>query len=968
MFGAGPVPGFNTSTPYLIYYGNWNATQVDFARNNYRLVVVHPQADISAPQIATIRRGPDNAAGTSDDVLVLAYISIGEDDRPGVPFAGDGLGPRVDPRSSDSDSLAGITNALGLPSPGGTGYASYYLDTKTNANGVPDQNSFFGGYYVNAGAPAWWDVIKSMTKQASGRAGLDEILTTSYGNAYNCDGLFLDTLDTAAPNSFGATTYEWTAPGMQALMQRISTNYPSKLLLGNRGLFFYSPNLKTFAYTPRPYLNIVMFESYFTDSSNSGTSNAYFADNKNNFAPKLNAEAGRPDGFTMVALGYTSTPPQSPAIVAQDYDECMRIQGWPLYRTDPSLTSAFSTGASQWLSTNADTQPPEWDSTAAQPPAAPPPRVGIQEAAAGDQAVTVRWDVARDQTWPVRYNIYYTDQPTLDFGTAMKLEHVTPAMPSNYALGAGPGSYPYEYTVAGLSNGVTYRFAVRAEDSATPAHEDTNTVILSTAPGTNGPAGSYRSITIDGNFSDWLDIPWLYHGSTNGNPINFADVQFANDENYLYGHFTLHTAGTPFSDYNTHLFVDRDYNAITGFHPTGGSFGSEMMIEGATGYDQRNGGWNEGTVSGTSWLLAPGGAGTQFEFRLSLASAYTGGVPVFASNLFRLLLQDSRGNEVSGSTGIPYALATAPPPTYSHITVDGNLGDWLGVPVLATAPPTNTAVSFANLSVANDNNYLFIRFALHSPGAPFSDYNTHVFVDTDNNSVTGYHPSGLSIGSELLIESGAGYDERNGSYNAGTVSGLDWQLSPSGAGTNFEARISRQAQYAGGVPVFTNPTIRVVLQDNRGSVMIPQGVSFTFADGGPYENWRAQYFTAAELANPAISGDGADASGDTIANLVKYAFDLNPRMVNDPALPRGFIASDSGTNYFHLQFIERNPPADVQYIPQVSSDLTAWSSDPSNFQQVGLDPSSNNTAVVTMRLLAPADTAPRRFVRVAIQR
>lgn len=968
LFGAGPVPGINTTTPYLIYYGDWNATKVDFARNNYRLVIVHPQGNISAAQIATIRRGPDNIAANSDDVLVLAYISIGEDDRPGVPFAGDGQGPRVDPRPTDSVALSSITNVLGLPSPGGIGYASYYLDTKASPNGIPDQNSTFGGYYINAGAPAWWTVIKSMIKSSSGRSGLDEILTSTNGNAYNCDGVFLDTLDTAAPNSFGATTYEWTAPGMRTLVERIHTNYPTKLLLGNRGLFFYHPNLKTFAYTLRPYVHLVMFESYFTDSSNSGTSNAFFADNKFNFAPKLNAEAGRPDGFTLIALGYTSTPPQTSAIIAQDYDECMRVQGWPLYRTDPALIGAFSTSASLWLSTNADTQPPQWDSTAAQPPTPPPARVGVQELVASNQAVTVRWDVARDQTGPVRYNLYYTNQPTLSFATATKLPHATPAMPVNYAAGTGPGSYPYEYTVTGLSNGVTYTFGVRAEDSAAPVHEDPNTVTLSVVVGTNGPTGTYRSITIDGNFSDWVEVPWAYHGGANANPVNFADVQFANDADYLYGHFTLQTAAAPFSDFNTHLFVDRDDNVTTGFHTTGASFGSEMMIEGATGYDQRNGGWNEGTVAGTTWLLAPSGSGTEFEFRLSLAAAYAGAVPVFTSNLFRLLLQDNRGNEVSGNTGIAYALAAAPPPTYAHITVDGNTAEWAGVPPLAVAPATNTALRFGNLYAANDNYSLYLRFTLQTAGTPFSDFNTHLFIDTDNNGTTGYLPPGLTLGSELMVESGTGYDERSGVFNGGTVSGLNWLLSPSGAGTNFEARISRQAQYAGGAAVFTNSTIRLILQDNRGSVLIPQGVAYTFADGGPYENWRAQAFTAAELANPAVSGDGADPDADGIVNLVEYAFNLNPRVSFHPDLPRAFVQNVSGQDYLQVQYTRRNAPADVQYLLQTSSDLLAWNPSSASFTQVGASNNGDGTSLVTLRLQSPISNATQIFVRIAIQK
>jgi hypothetical protein len=487
-------------------------------------------------------------------------------------------------------------------------------------------------------------------------------------------------------------------------------------------------------------------------------------------------------------------------------------------------------------------------------------------------------------------------------------------------------------------------------------------------PGTNGPTGTYRSITIDGDFSDWVSIPWLYHGSADGNPVNYADVQFANDANYLYGHFTLHAAATPFSDYNTHFFVDADNDMLTGFHPTGASFGSEMMIEGATGYDQRNGGWNEGTASGTSWLLAPAGNGTEFEFRLSRASVYAGNVPVFVTNAMRLLLQDNRGSEVSGSAGIGYTLAGPPPPTYAHITVDGDTSDWNGLPVLATAPPTNAAVSFASLNVANDNDYLYLRLVLHTNGAPFSDYNTHIFIDADDNSGTGYHPSGLAIGSELLIESGSAYDERGGSYNAGTVSGLDWFLAPNGSGTNFELRISRLARYADNSLVFTNPTIRIVVQDNRGSVMIPQGITYMFADGGPYEDWRAIYFTPSELANPAISGDSADASGDGIVNLVKYAFDLNPRAINRPALPAGFIDTVTGTNFFDFKFVQRNPPAGVAYLPQVSTNLVAWDAAPANFAAVNSIPASNNTSVVTMRLLSPISEESSRFVRVAIQK
>jgi hypothetical protein len=653
-------------------------------------VILHPVSNITASQIATIRRGKDNIAGTADDVLVLAYLSVGEDDRNGAPLKGDGMGPRVDPRASDSDPLSGITNAIGLPSAGGTNYASYYLNARSNQTGVPDENSNYGSYYVNAGAPAWWDVLKSMTRSSSGQSGLDEILTTNIGNGLGCDGVFLDTVDTAAPDTWG-TPYEWTAPGMQSLLQRIRTNYAGKLLMANRGLFFFDSNLKTYPYTLRPYVDFVMFESYYSDSGTNAVS-VDFPDNKYDFAPKINAEAGRSDGFSVLVVDYDHTPPQSAAVINQDYVECMGVQGWPLYRTNPSLDETFNTNAAAWLATNADNQPPIWDSTAAQSPTPPAPRVGIQQVVVGNHCATVYWDVARDQTGPVRYNIYYSSGAAMNFQTATKLAQVSASLPTNYTLGTGPGSYPYSFTVNGLTNGVTYYFAVRAEDSAAPAHEDTNIVTISTVPGTTQSSGNYRHITIDGSFEDWAGVPVEYQGSATTNPVSFSQVQFANDTNYLYGHVTLFSPYPIFSDYYTHFFVDADDNAQTGYQVTGVSFGSEMMIESGLGYDQRNGSFNAGNISSTGWAIAANSAQTEFEFQVSLAALNPDGSKVFSSNAIRLLLQDNRGPAFAVETGLPYTLA-APQPGLLAIANAGSqlMISWTGSGTLQTSTSLNPA-------------------------------------------------------------------------------------------------------------------------------------------------------------------------------------------------------------------------------------------------------------------------------------
>ena len=154
-------------------------------------------------------------------------------------------------------------------------------------------------------------------------AGLDEVMGTA-GKGLGCDGAFLDTVDTAAPDSFGG--YEWTAPGMMALIKRIHESNPSKILMANRGLFFFNPNLKTYAYSPRPYIQMMLFESYYTDINDDNVVNPFFEDNKFNFAPKLNAEAGRPDGFNVLALGYDHPPNLSKDVIDQEFEEVMDTQ------------------------------------------------------------------------------------------------------------------------------------------------------------------------------------------------------------------------------------------------------------------------------------------------------------------------------------------------------------------------------------------------------------------------------------------------------------------------------------------------------------------------------------------------------------------------------------------------------------------------------------------------------------------
>jgi hypothetical protein len=746
----GPLPGFSTDTAYLIYYGNWTDAQAVFARDHYALVILHPSvSNITPTQIATIQSGPDRTASTKDDVPVLAYISIGEDDRPDAPTAGDGTGPRIDPRNSHSGPLAGIP-PLGNPSPGGTGFASYYLDdgvlSDPNSNardGQPDRNRNFGGYYINAGDPAWLEVLETMTKSATGRAGLEELLTSTTGNGYHCDGLLLDTLDTPAPNSYGVTQYEWTTPGLRSLVAGISSTFPDKIMLGNRGLFFYNPNLKHYEFTLRPYLNLLLYESYYTDSSLSAGPTAFFGDNRHNFAPKVNAESQRADGFTVLALGYT-TPGEPAELSGEDFLESQGKQGWALYRTNPALNrTPFSTAATSWNSENPDVLEPLWDSSAATNATPTAPRTGIQEVEAGNRQVTVRWDVARDQTGPVRYNIYYTDPPGFDFTSAIKLAAITPATPDKYLHGSGTGRFPFEFTITGLTNGVTHYFAVRAEDAL--GMEEANTVVLAATP--KGPGSHYLKVTVDGDKAEWDAVPISLLDPTGDGTQDIVSVRLANDADHLYL-LVEYDATTGVNTFNrspsTFLSLDTDLDTDTGFDIYGLSLiGADISWQNDFPFSQSSGIFNtNGTFENSAALISPFNTNALFqEYAIGRDSKYridaSPSLNVFTQDSVRVAFwTDGDHPEFSGVT--EYQFAPEPEETnYAKwkrinfsptqlsdplISGDGADPDRDSIPVflefalgLNPLTPDKSALTTTSLVKEGDEQHLAITFARRPP-------------------------------------------------------------------------------------------------------------------------------------------------------------------------------------------------------------------------------------------------------------
>jgi hypothetical protein len=83
-------------------------------------------------------------------------------------------------------------------------------------------------------------------------------------------------------------------------------------------------------------------------------------------------------------------------------------------------------------------------------------------------------------------------------------------------------------------------------------------------------------------------------------------------------------------------------------------------------------------------------------------------------------------------------------------------------------------------------------------------------------------------------------------------------------------------------------------------------ISYTFGDQtfttlpSGVQSWRQQYFGT--TADTGSTADTASYSGDGIANLIKYALDLDPTVANPGALPTAIIKNYSGVNYLSFTF------------------------------------------------------------------
>ncbi|MBS2039996.1 endo alpha-1,4 polygalactosaminidase [bacterium] len=223
---SGHPPGAAHWPPrtFCVYYGRWDSARIAQA-HAYELIIAHPGKKLeafNADLVSRLRSGADGLPGNDDDSLVLAYVSLGEDEDPPP-------GPVPMPaRFLDRKRLLQKNGFLAMGEDG-------LPQEVEGSDGIPDRNGAWGSYYVHPMDPEWRGLLEQRLDQLARRG---------------VDGFFLDTVD--------------VQPDLQAemvqLIQILHQRYPRLRWVANRGVELFKKQPAQM----RSCLDAVVLESWFT--------------------------------------------------------------------------------------------------------------------------------------------------------------------------------------------------------------------------------------------------------------------------------------------------------------------------------------------------------------------------------------------------------------------------------------------------------------------------------------------------------------------------------------------------------------------------------------------------------------------------------------------------------------------------------------------------------------------------------
>jgi hypothetical protein len=176
--------------------------------------------------------------------------------------------------------------------------------------------------------------------------------------------------------------------------------------------------------------------------------------------------------------------------------------------------------------------------------------------------------------------------------------------------------------------------------------------------------------------------------------------------------------------------------------------------------------------------------------------------------------------------------------TFATMNIDGAFGDWTTIPVTSPDPAGDgNPIDIADISVANDNDYLYLKITYHTAVNPnIGPEAMYLALDTDQNVGTGYNIFGLNlVGSEAGFQADFPFDQRT-SFNSGGLTAaallapVDFG-NPANVFTTQEMSIPRNVKFASdNAPVFSGNSFNLMFYSFPAAMNdVTSVISYTFA-------------------------------------------------------------------------------------------------------------------------------------------
>ena len=139
-----------------------------------------------------------------------------------------------------------------------------------------------------------------------------------------------------------------------------------------------------------------------------------------------------------------------------------------------------------------------------------------------------------------------------------------------------------------------------------------------------------------------------------------------------------------------------------------------------------------------------------------------------------------------------------------------------------------------------------------------------------------------------------------------------------------------------------------------------------FVNSAPPIDWRAAYFSEAELLNATISGPLADADFDGVSNLLEHIFGTDPRDASSIDLPTVSMVSDGGETYADFSYRLRQGLTGFRIRIEASSDLAEWKNAEGDFTIQSEVDNGDGTSTITARDENAAGAQLGRYFRIRV--